>query len=131
MIFGPTKPERKPFSMTTKRIEWMDAVGRNPMEYILAKKFSKTSYCRNCGAKLTWGGRGYNFDHFDNNPTNNKQENCYLACATCHQRATKIEKRPIKGILGTVIGYKTVKRLIGYKKAKRTAGYRGALKPKR
>ena len=131
MIFELEPPARRNFSMTTKKIEWMDAAGRNPMEYILGKKFINTSYCRNCGIKLTWGGRGYNFDHFDNNPANNKQENCYLACATCHQRATKIEKRPIKDLFGNVIGYKTIKRLVGYKKAKRTAGYKVTLKPKK
>jgi len=111
---------REPFRVSTKKIEWMKAAGRDPKEYTEHRKFYKTSYCRNCKAKLIWGDGIYTFDHFDNNPANNRQSNCYLVCRNCHGKATKIEKRKIKEpFLGMVVGHKTIKRKVGYKKHKR------------
>ena len=122
MRFFDEPPARKNFTEKTKKMEWMDAAGRNPYDYMIEKKWVATSYCRNCEAKLIWGKGGYHFDHFDNNPVNNKPENCYLACATCHGKATKMKRRAIKDIFGNVISCKTNKVLEGYKKKKRTAG---------
>ena len=122
MIFGPSKPERKAFAITTKKIEWMLAAGRDPEEYTEHGKFFKTSYCRvkSCRRKLTWGDRSYDFDHKDNNPANNRQSNCFLVCKSCHGKATKLEKQKVRGLLGGVIGHKTIKRKVSYKKPKST-----------
>jgi hypothetical protein len=80
--------------------------------------FVKTSKCRNCGLTLKWGDRTYDFDHKDNNPANNSQNNCYLVCKICHGKHTRIEKRAVRGWFGEAVGYKTVKRKVGYKKPK-------------
>ena len=121
MIFGAEPPARKNFTITTKRIEWMSAAGKDIMQYIRDKKFVKTSRCRKCKTRLTWGDGSYNFDHKDNNPRNNSQKNCYLVCRNCHGKATKIEKRAVRGIFGEVVDYQTIKRKVSYKKAKSTA----------
>ena len=113
-LFGTDK-RKQAFTMTTKKTEWMKAVGRDP-----DGKFYKTSKCRKCGIKLTWGDRRYNFDHKDNNPANNSQRNCYLVCRNCHGAATKIEKQKVRGLFGEVIGHKTVKRKVSYKKPKKS-----------
>jgi hypothetical protein len=42
MIFGPSKPEGKAFAITTKKIEWMLAAGRDPEEYTEHGKFLET-----------------------------------------------------------------------------------------
>jgi len=118
MIFGLEPPTRRNFSIATKKIEWMSAAGKDVMQYVRDKKFVKTSYCRKCGTKLTWGDGSYNFDHKDNNPRNNSQKNCYLVCRNCHGKVTKIEKRAVRGIFGEVVDYKTIKRKVGYKKPK-------------
>ena len=118
MIFGFEPPARKNFTITTKRIEWMDAAGKNVGQFLRDKKFVKTSYCRKCKTKLVWGDGTYNFDHKDNNPRNNSQKNCFLVCRNCHGKATKIEKRAIRGIFGEVIGHQTIKRKVDYKKPK-------------
>ncbi len=121
MIFGYEPPARRNFTITTKRIEWMSAAGRDVMKYIRDKKFAKTSHCRKCKRKLIWGDGSYNFDHKDNNSANNSQKNCYLVCRICHGKATKIEKRAIRGIFGEIEGYETIKRKVSYKKPKSTA----------
>jgi len=117
-LFGSEK-KRKPFPLSTKKIEWLSAAGRDVHEYIAKRKFYTTSYCRQCKQKLVWGDGTYSFDHKDNNPANNSQSNCYLVCRNCHGRVTKVEKRKVKGIFGQVTGYKTVKRKVGYKKPKK------------
>jgi len=115
------RPARRSFPLTTKRIEWMDAAGKNVAEYLRDKaKFVKTSYCRKCKTKLIWGDGSYDFDHKDNNPANNSQKNCYLVCKICHGKATKIEKRAIRGIFGEIEGYETIKRKVGYKRPRKT-----------
>jgi len=122
MLFGFFEsPARRNFTITTKRIEWMDAAGKNVAVYLRdKKKFVKTSYCRECGIKLIWGDGRYNFDHKDNNPRNNSQKNCFLVCRNCHGKATKIEKRAIREpFFGTVVGHQTIKRKVGYKKPKK------------
>ena len=118
--FLGTEKKRKPFSLTAKKIEWMSAAGKDVMQYIRDKKFVKTSKCRKCKRRLVWGDRSYEFDHKDNNSSNNSQKNCYLVCRNCHGKATKIEKRAVREpFLGTVIGHKTIKRKVGYKKPKK------------
>ena len=120
MLFFDEAPARRNFSITQKKIEWISAAGKDVMQYLRDKKFVKTSYCRRCKTKLTWGDGSYNFDHKDNNPRNNSQKNCYLVCRNCHGKVTKIEKRAVRGIFGEVIGHKTIKRKVGYKKPKST-----------
>ena len=116
MIFGIEPTARRNFTITTKRIEWMDAAGKDIGKFLRDKKFIKTSYCRKCKTKLVWGDGSYNFDHKDNNSRNNSQRNCYLVCRNCHGKATKIGKRAEKDIFGNVIGYKTIKKKVSYKK---------------
>lgn len=115
MIFGwGDEKKRKPFKLSTKKIEWMKAAGKNPDD-----PFVKTSKCRQCKDRLVWGKGGYEFDHRNNDSSDNSQKNCYLVCSNCHIKATKIDKRKIKEpFLGTTVGYKTFKRKIGYKKPK-------------
>jgi len=108
--------KRKAFSIKTKKNEWMLAAGKNPF----TDKFVQTSRCRVCRRSLKWGERTYDFDHKDNNPTNNKQKNCYLVCKVCHGKHTVIRKRRITGILGQTVGYETIKKKVGYKKSKKT-----------
>ncbi|MFC1848114.1 hypothetical protein ACFLXV_02230, partial [Chloroflexota bacterium] len=127
-LFGDEK-RRKNFTMTTKKIEWLKAAGRDP-----EGKFYQTSQCRNpkCKVKLTWGDGRYNFDHKDNNSANNRQSNCYLVCRNCHGAATKIAKQKvIEPFLGTVIGYKTIKKKVSYKKPKKTTTKTPAKKKKK
>jgi hypothetical protein len=118
---------RRPFKMSTKKMEWMLAAGKDPYE-----KFCKTSKCRNpkCRQKLTWGDGSYDFDHRDNNPVNNSQKNCYLVCKVCHGKATKLAKRAIRGgWFGEIIGYETIKKRVGYKKGRRVKATRAKSKP--
>lgn len=110
--------KRKAFPIKTKKIEWTKAAGRDPYEYIVHRKFIKTSKCRQCGRPLTWGDRTYDFDHKDNNPANISQKNCHLVCKVCHGKATVITKRKTKGFLGET-RYKTIKKKVGYKKPKK------------
>jgi hypothetical protein len=130
MIFGPEPSARRNFTITTKRIEWMDAAGRNVGKFLRDKKFVKTSYCRKCKTKLVWGDGTYNFDYKDNNPRNNSQKNCYLVCRNCHGQATKIDKRAVRDIFGGVAGYQTIKRRVSYKKPKSTATKKKSTKAK-
>ena len=114
-----TPKRRKPFSLNTKRIEWLRAAGRDPEKYFETGKFYKTSYCRKCKRKLIWRDGSYDFDHKDNNPANNSQRNCYLVCKTCHGKATKTKVIKERGIFGRVVGHKTIKLKVGYKKRKK------------
>lgn len=114
--------ERKSFKISTKKIEWMLAAGKDPKEYTEKKKFYETSYCRECKTKLMWGDGSYSFDHKDNNPANNRQSNCYLVCRNCHGKATRTKKIRERGFFGVVVGYKTIKLKVGYKKRKAKKG---------
>jgi hypothetical protein len=117
-VFFDEEPARRNFTTKTKKIEWLSVAGKGLEEYLRdSRKFLKTSFCRRCHRKLTWGDRTYEFDHKDNNPRNNNQRNCYLVCRICHAKATKIEKRAVEGILG--VEYQTIKRKIGYKKPRK------------
>jgi len=109
----PTKGKRKPFSIRTKKIEWMRASKRDPFG-----KFVRTSRCRSCGRLLTWRDGSYDFDHKDNNPANSSQKNCWLVCKSCHGKHTKIGIRKERDELG-FIRYKTIKKRVGYKKSRR------------
>ena len=116
--------KRKNFTIRTERIEWLKAAGQAGekllLQYLQTGKIGKLppSKCRKCPKKLVWGDGTYNFDHKDNNSSNNRQTNCFLVCRNCHGKATKIEKRAERDIFGNVVGYKTIKRKIGYKKPK-------------
>ena len=114
-----TPKRRKPFSINTKRIEWLLAAGRDPDKYFETGKFYKTSYCRKCKRRLIWGEGSYDFDHKDNNPANNRQGNCYLVCKNCHGKATKTKTVKQRGMFGEVVGHKTIKLKVGYKKPKK------------
>jgi len=110
-IYGRKIKRRKEFKISTKKKEWNKAAGRSEDD------FKTTSKCRQCGRKLIWGSRTYDFDHRDNNPVNNSQSNCYLVCKNCHGKATVIKKIKIKDkITGRTIGYKTIKKKVTYKK---------------
>jgi len=118
-MFWEEGKKRKPFSTKTKKIEWMLAAGRNPYDSSGKLRFVKTSKCRRCKRPLTWGDRTYDFDHKDNDPSNNSQRNCRLVCKSCHGHVTVVKKRKIKGIFGETIGHKTIKKKVGYKKPKK------------
>ncbi len=107
-MFAPKK-ERKAFPVSVKKTEWMLSASKNPF----TDSFISSSRCRVCKITLRWGDRRYDFDHKDNNPSNNSQKNCYLVCKNCHGHATKMEKRKVNGLFTT---HRTVKRKIGYKK---------------
>jgi 5-methylcytosine-specific restriction endonuclease McrA len=111
--FGSPEKRRKPFTLKQKRIEWLKAARRDP-----EGKFYKTSRCRKCKIRLVWGDRGYDFDHKDNNPSNNRQSNCFLVCKNCHGKATKMEVRIYEHTLTGERIYKTVKKKVSYKKPK-------------
>jgi len=96
------KKKRKPFGSRTKQIE-------------LARAGYK---CRACRKPLKAGA--YDFDHKDNNPANNSQNNCWVVCKNCHGKHTVTARRKVRdSLLGTVVGYKTVKKKVGYKKTTR------------
>ena len=112
--FGyPQQKKRKPFSIRTKKIEWMRASDRDPFG-----KFVRTSRCRSCRRSLIWKDGSYDFDHKDNNPANSSQKNCWLVCKSCHGKHTKIGIRRERDELG-FIRYKTIKKKVGYKKSRR------------
>jgi len=114
-LLGRRIKRRKPFKISTKKIEWMRAAGKDPYG-----SFVKTSRCRKCKRKLTWGGRTYEFDHKNNKEWDNSQKNCYLVCLFCHRKATIVKKVKVKDrISGYTVGYKTIKRKVGYKKSKK------------
>jgi hypothetical protein len=115
-----SKPRtRKQFSIKTKKIEWMLASGQKVYDNSGKMRFIKTSKCRRCRRPLTWGDRTYDFDHKDNNPSNNSQRNCRLVCKSCHGHVTVVKKRKIKGFFGATVGYETIKKKVGYKKTKK------------
>lgn len=111
--------KRKPFSTKTKKIEWMLASRQKVYDSSGKLRFVKTSKCRRCKRPLTWGDRTYDFDHKDNNPSNNSQRNCRLVCKSCHGHVTVVKKRKIKGFFGETIGHETIKKKVGYKKPKK------------
>ena len=98
----------------------MKAGGHKPELYTEKGTFYKTSRCHNpkCRRKMTWGDRTYDFDHKDNNSSNNSQKNCFLVCKICHGKVTVIKKRKVRGLMGDVIGHETIKKKVGYKKPK-------------
>jgi hypothetical protein len=125
MFFWDEEKQRREFSIVTKRIEWLGAADTESAKRVLQKYVDDgkapsrmpRSKCRVCGKPLTWGDGTYNFDHYDNNSSNNGQRNCYLVCRNCHGGATKIRLvRELDPWFGTVIGYITQKLKVGYKK---------------
>lgn len=116
-FYGRKISRRKDFKTSFKKMEWMSAAGKDALKW--KTDFVKKSKCRNCPRQLTWRDGTYDFDHKDNNPSNNSQRNCYLVCKVCHGRNTVIKKKKIKDkFTGMTIGYKTIKRKTGYKKSK-------------
>lgn len=67
--------KRKEFTESTKRAELLDSKGK----------------CRDCGKNLVPGN--HDFDHKDGNPLNNKRENCYVRCKSCHGIKTHEEQK--------------------------------------
>jgi hypothetical protein len=120
-IFDKKISQRKHFKTSTRKMEWMSAGGRDPLKW--KTNFVKKSKCRNRKCKnphLKWGDRSYEFDHKDNNNSNNSQRNCYLVCRVCHGRATVIKKKKVRDrFTGIVTGHKTIKKKVGYKKPSR------------
>ncbi len=113
ILTGRRIKRRKPFKMSTKKKEWNKAAGRD------ADDFKTTSKCHNpkCRKRLVWGKKGFNFDHKDNNSSNNSQGNCYLVCCDCHDKHTVIKKKKVRNLItGNVVGHKTYKKKVGYKK---------------
>jgi len=117
-LYGRKISRRKAFKISTKKMEWMSAAGKDPLKW--RTNFVKKSKCRKCGRTLTWGDRTYDFDHKDNNPSNNSQRNCYLVCKVCHGKHTVIKKIKVRDkFTGITVGHKTIKKKIGYKKPKK------------
>jgi len=119
--------KRKAFPIAVKRLEWLLASGNRKAinEYKKTGKFDETvhSKCRECGKVLRWGTHTYDFDHKDNNPSNNRQSNCVLYCTACHRAITKRIVVKERGFGGIVLGTKTKMRRkgkVGYKKPKGT-----------
>ena len=114
-IYGKKISRRKAFKTSTKKMEWMSAGGRDPLKW--STNFVKKSKCRKCKRPLTWGDRSYEFDHKDNNNSNNSQRNCYLVCRVCHGKATVVTKKKVRDrFTGMVTSHKTIKKKVGYKK---------------
>lgn len=130
MLFWDEEKQRRDFTIATKRIEWLNAARTDNGKRVLQKYVQDgkvpsrmpRSKCRECKRTLVWGDGTYNFDHYDNNSSNNSQRNCYLVCRNCHGRATKTRLvRELDPWFGTVIGYITQKLKVGYKKNPRKA----------
>lgn len=113
-IYGRKIKSRKAFKTSTKKKEWNKSAGRSEDD------FTTVSKCRHCRRRLAWGDRSYEFDHKDNNNSNNSQRNCYLVCRVCHGRATVVKKKKVRDrFTGMTTGHKTIKRKVGYKKTRK------------
>jgi ssDNA-binding Zn-finger/Zn-ribbon topoisomerase 1 len=60
---------------------------------------------------LNWGGRSYEVDYIDNNPSNNSIKNCRVVCRICHAKHIVIRKKRETGFFGETVGYKKGKDL--------------------
>lgn len=100
-IWGNRTSRRKSFSASTKEQALTKARGR----------------CMNCHRLLH--PRAKEFDHKNNNSSDNSLRNCFVVCSNCHRANTVIKKIKQKDGFGNVVGYKTIKRKVGYKKDKR------------
>ena len=122
-LMGRKISYRKEFKTSTRKRVWMKAVGHNPD--LWRTNFIKTSKCMNprctIKKKLIWGDKTYEFDHKDNNSSNNSEKNCFLVCLFCHSKVTV--RGPNKLIrdkfTGMVIQEKATKKKVGYKKVRR------------
>ena len=128
MFFLDDEKRKRPFSIVTKRIEWLGAAVIDSAKRLLQKYVEDgkvpsrmpRSRCRVCKRTLTWGDGTYNFDHYDNNSANSSQKNCFLVCRNCHGKATKTRVvRELDPWFGSVIRYRTQKLKVGYKKTAR------------
>ena len=117
--FNTRTKHRKEFSTQVKKRTWMKA--RNSDPDLWRSGFIKTCYCMNprCGIKLIWGNGAYDFDHKDNNPSNNSKLNCFVVCKICHGKHTKTDKRAVYDQYRNFTGYKTIKKRVGYKKIRK------------
>ena len=116
-IYGKKISKRKAFKTSTQKRVWMKAGGHNPDNWRTG--FIKTSYCMSprCKRKIIWGDGTYEFDHYDNNNSNNSERNCWLVCLFCHRRATKFgTKTKREKLTGMVIGKERYKKKVSYKK---------------
>src|SRR3989344_648754 len=91
------KKQRRNFKDSIKKRVWMKCGNHDPEKYKI--KFIKTSYCMNKKhrKKLNWDKKyQFQWDHIDNNPSNDKEKNCGLLCNDCHRKFTKFGNRKIK-----------------------------------
>ncbi|MEK6854615.1 MAG: HNH endonuclease signature motif containing protein [Nanoarchaeota archaeon] len=117
---GEGRKKRKPFKTSTKR-----------------EALKRAGYkCEKCGNKLersTNETYGYivDFDHWDNNPSNNSLTNCKVLCLNCHRKLTALGKRKERDKMTGVVGYKTVKKFSGVKVRRKKRSDRGKKRRKR
>jgi len=118
-------PQRRPFTLVAKRVEWLKAAGTENAKKVLLKYLADgkvparmpRSKCRRCPKTLAWGDGTYNFDHKNNRAYDNSQRNCYLVCRNCHGRATKTKTIAQRNpFTGEVEGYRKIKLTADYKK---------------
>ena len=126
--FGSGKEARKNFPVSTKKMVWMTTAG-----YQHDAKFDKNvkSKCSQCHRTLIWGDRTYDFDHFNNNNSDNRPVNCKLVCVICHRKATKVKVVTKSNIWGLPTK-KTVLEKVGYKKPQKKSSTSSTVpKPKK
>jgi hypothetical protein len=111
---------RRPFSTQTKKRVWMKAGNHNPENWRVG--FVKTSYCMSprCRKKLSWDKKyEFEFDHKNNDSSNNSEKNCFIVCNDCHKKHTQFGSRAEYNAVGMYIGKRRFKKKVGYKKVKR------------
>lgn len=127
-LFINNTPTKRRFKVSTKKRVWMKARKNDPDKWRTG--FIKTSYCmnKNCKKQLKWDKRHeFEFDHLNNDPSNNSEKNCFLVCNDCHKKHTVIGKRRQYNQLGMFTRYQTIRKKVGYKKKRG----RNLLHPKR
>jgi len=132
-------PQRRAFSIKTKRVEWLKAAGDSAnkvlIKYLADGKVPTRmprSRCRGCKRPLTWGSGTYDFDHFNNRSYDSSQKNCRLVCKNCHGGATKIKViRQYNRYTGELGGHRTIKLKVGIKKPAKKSAKKAVKKPTR
>jgi len=117
---GKRIKRRKPFKTSTKK-EALKRAG-----YKCQNPRCRINLRRSPHKKL---GYVVEFDHWDNNPSNNSAKNCKVLCPTCHSQLTVLKKRKVRNLVG--YGYKTIKKHSGVKRKKKKRGDAGKNRPKK